>query len=70
MLTCPDCGLNWYALAELADRYGVDGSTVRYWRIQGKFPNAQAVQPTGPGHVWLVPETDLEHFTPPRRPGH
>jgi len=67
MLTCPDCSLRWLTLAEIANRYRVDASTVRYWRIRGHFPNAQAVASTGSGDVWLVPETDLSTFTQPKR---
>jgi len=69
MLTCPYCEHRWFTLMEVADRYGVDRSTARYWRIQGRFPSAVAAG-TGRHTVWLVPETDLERFIPPRKPGH
>jgi len=65
MLTCAGCNSRWFTLAEIATLYSVTASTVRYWRIQDKFPNAQAIHSTGRGHIWLVPETDLERFTPP-----
>lgn len=53
--------------SELAERYGVSHSTARGWCTSGKFfPHARLVQ-TLRGDVWVVPESDLEGFVPPRR---
>jgi len=46
---------------EVAERLDVATSTVRIWRIAGRFPNAQA-EDTPRGRVWYIPESDLEGF--------
>jgi len=46
---------------EVAERLDVAPSTVRIWRIAGRFPNAQAEE-TARGRVWYIPESDLEGF--------
>jgi predicted site-specific integrase-resolvase len=46
--------------ADVAARYDADDSTVRLWCRQGKFKSAQQV-----GRDWVIPESDLEGFTPP-----
>lgn len=46
---------------EVAERLDVAPSTVRIWRIGGRFPNAQAEE-TARGRVWYIPESDLEGF--------
>jgi predicted site-specific integrase-resolvase len=46
---------------EVAERLDVATSTVRIWRIAGRFPNAQAEE-TPRGRVWYIPESDLEGF--------
>jgi hypothetical protein len=53
--------------SELAERYKVSHSTARGWCTSGKFfPNARLDQ-TPRGDFWVVPESDLEGFVPPRR---
>jgi excisionase family DNA binding protein len=48
-----------------AERLGVGKSTVNLWCRQGRFPNAESTDtPRGP--VWLIPESDLEGFEPPK----
>lgn len=46
---------------EVAERLDVAPSTVRIWRIAGRFPNAQAEE-TARGRVWYIPKSDLEGF--------
>ncbi len=46
---------------EVAELLDVATSTVRIWRIAGRFPNAQAEE-TPRGRVWYIPESDLEGF--------
>ena len=46
---------------EVAERLDVAPSTVRIWRIAGRFPNAQAEE-TPRGRVWYIPESDLKGF--------
>lgn len=46
---------------EVAERLDVAPSTVRIWRIAGRFPNAQAEE-TPRGRVWYIPESDLHGF--------
>lgn len=49
---------------QLAIRFDVHITTIRLWIKNGLFPGAREEQtPRGP--VWLIPETDLEGFTPP-----
>jgi excisionase family DNA binding protein len=52
--------------AEVAARLGVSQPTVKLWCRQGKFPGAEldASSPRGP--VWLIPESDLRDFAPPK----
>jgi predicted site-specific integrase-resolvase len=46
---------------KVADRLGVDDSTVRLWCRQGLFPTAQQV-----GGSWIIPADALVKFTPPK----
>ena len=46
---------------QVAERLDVAPSTVRIWRIAGRFPNAEAEE-TPRGRVWYIPESDLEGF--------
>jgi excisionase family DNA binding protein len=46
--------------ADVAARLDADDSTVRLWCRQGKFKSAQQV-----GRDWVIPESDLDGFTPP-----
>ena len=55
------------SVREVAERLDVAPSTVRIWRLAGRFPNAQAKE-TERGLVWYIPESDLEGFEK-RRPG-
>ncbi len=52
--------------SQAAERLGVGASTVRLWCTQGRFPNARA-ETTPRGGVWLIPESDLKDFQPPKR---
>ena len=51
--------------SQAAERLGVGKSTVNLWCRRGFFPNARSEEtPRGP--VWLIPESDLEGFEPPK----
>jgi hypothetical protein len=52
------------ALKDADARAGV--SSIRHWRIAGRFPGAEAEE--GPrGIVWYIPESDLKDFQVRRR---
>lgn len=50
--------------SQAAERLGAGKSTVNLWCRQGSFPNAYAREEER-GHVWYIPESDLNGFTPP-----
>ncbi len=51
--------------AQVAERFGVAQVTVNVWCLQGKFPNATREE-TLRGPVWVIPESDLKEFKPPK----
>jgi excisionase family DNA binding protein len=51
--------------AQAAARLGVSSVTVRVWCKRGLFPNAELKQ-TAFGSGWLIPESDLKDFQPPK----
>jgi predicted site-specific integrase-resolvase len=51
--------------SQVAERMNVGQSTVNLWCRQGRFPNAQRVE-TPQGGYWLVPQSDLTNFEPPK----
>lgn len=51
--------------SQIAKRLNVSPITVRLWCRQGKFPKAYEDE-TPRGMVWLIPESDLENFEPPK----
>jgi predicted site-specific integrase-resolvase len=51
---------------QVAERYGVEVQTVSRWCQRGLFPNLERGPRTGRGAIYLIPESDLENFTPPR----
>ena len=53
--------MNFLTTAQVAQRLGVDSSTVRRWILTG------ALEAVKPGHDWLVPVEALEGFEPPKR---
>ena len=57
--------MNKLTTSEVAERLKVGQSTVNLWCRQGKFPNAERVQ-TPQGGYWVVPESDLKKFEPPK----
>ena len=50
---------------QVAERVNASERTVRLWCKQGLFPNART-QETPFGDYWLIPESDLEGFKPPK----
>jgi len=57
---------NMLTVKQVAERLGVGESSVRHWRIAGRFPGAEADE--GPrGIVWYIPESDLKGFQVRRR---
>ena len=57
---------NLFKAAEVADRLGVGRSTVNLWCRQGRFPNAR-LEDTPLGSYWVIPESDLDGFQPPKQ---
>ena len=53
--------------AEVAERLGVGLSTVQLWCRRRLFPNAIRGPRTGRGHIWFIPESELEGFVKPVR---
>lgn len=51
--------------SQAAEHLNVGKSTVNLWCRQGKFPNAERVE-TPQGGYWLIPESDLKDFEPPK----
>ena len=52
---------NMLTVREVAERLGVGESSVRIWRLAGRFPNAKAEE-SPRGIVWYIPESDLKGF--------
>jgi hypothetical protein len=46
---------------EVAERLGVGESSVRIWRLAGRFPDAVAEE-SPRGVVWYIPESNIEGF--------
>jgi excisionase family DNA binding protein len=51
--------------AQVAERLKVGRSTVNLWCRQGRFPGAR-VEDSPVGQYWLIPESDLKTFAPPK----
>jgi hypothetical protein len=52
---------------DIAERYQVAKRVARRWCEEGRFPHAYQLPITiGRGQAWLVPESDLEDFVPPK----
>lgn len=57
--------VNELSTSQVASRLSVSAITVRLWCRRRLFKNAREVEtPRGP--VWMIPEGDLEGFTPPK----
>jgi hypothetical protein len=53
---------------QVAERFNVITDTVRKWCRRGLFPRAREMDtPRGP--VWMIPESDLKGFEPPKITG-
>lgn len=50
---------------QIAERYGVAASTARAWCLNGTLPGAYQKE-TELGSFWVVPESDLINFVPPK----
>lgn len=51
---------------EVAQRLGVNQTTVAQWAKDGRFPNAQRM---GKRQIWIIPESDLEELKRNPSPG-
>lgn len=51
--------------SQVAERLKLGQSTVNLWCRRGRFPNAERVE-TPQGGYWLIPESDLDNFEPPK----
>jgi excisionase family DNA binding protein len=54
-------GMELLSTSKVAERLGVDDSTVRLWCRQGLFPTAQQV-----GGSWVIPADALVKFKQPK----
>jgi predicted ArsR family transcriptional regulator len=54
--------------SQVAERMGVSVHAVRFWIKRGLLPNAYEVQESR-GSVWMIPESDLTGFEPPKKTG-
>lgn len=50
---------------QIADRYNVAASTARAWCLNGTLPGAY-LKETELGSFWVVPESELINFVPPK----
>jgi transposase len=55
-----------YTARQVAERYNVAGSTVRGWLLRGVLPGAFLKETELGGSYWLVPESTLKNFVPPK----
>jgi predicted site-specific integrase-resolvase len=53
-------------IAEVAQRYGVSGQTVRRWCMTGLLSGAVKLGKDRRG-TWVIPASALEGFEPPKR---
>ena len=53
--------------ADIAARYGVGYRTAARWCQRGLFPHMVTGPKAGRDPIYLIPESDLEGFIPPRR---
>jgi hypothetical protein len=51
---------------QVAERYNVAGSTVRGWLLRKLIPGAYLKESGLGDSYWLVPESSLKNFTPPK----
>jgi hypothetical protein len=51
--------------SQVAARLGKDARLIRLWCQQKLFPNAYQDE-TARGPVWMIPESDLAGFEPPK----
>jgi hypothetical protein len=59
--------MNYLTTADIAARYGKNYRTATRWCQCGLFPHLIKGRRTASGAIYLIPESDLESFTPPRR---
>ena len=54
--------------AQVAERMKVSVHAVRFWIKRGLLPNAYEIEETR-GSVWMIPESDISGFEPPKKTG-
>ena len=53
-----------FTIAQLAEKFQRDRSSILRWIQSGKFPNARLI--TSPlGEYWIIPAGDIENFKLP-----
>jgi hypothetical protein len=55
-----------FTARQVAERFNVAGSTVRGWLVRGLLPGAYLKESELGDSYWLVPESALKKFTPPK----
>jgi hypothetical protein len=59
--------MNYLTTADIAARYGKNYRTATRWCQRGLFPHLIKGPKSASGAIYLILESDLESFTPPRR---
>jgi hypothetical protein len=59
--------MHYLTTADIAARYGRDYRTATRWCQRGLFPHLIKGRKTSTGPNYLIPESDLVGFVPPRR---
>ena len=59
--------MRYLTTADIAARYGRNYRTATRWCQRGLFPHLIKGRKTASGALYLIPESDLEGFTPPQR---
>jgi hypothetical protein len=66
MLMFADMSEKTYTARQIAEHFNVAGSTARGWLLRGLFPGARLKQTDLGDSYWVVPESAVKDFTPPK----
>lgn len=54
-------------IRQVAERFGVTRQAVGYWIKRGLLPGYRPQAPEGVKSPWLVRQSEVDSFTPPRK---